>query len=108
MVLQIGPRELALRLANDRPVFLLDVRQPWEHDMAAIAGSALIPLSDLAARASELKIGPDALLVVYCHHGMRSLSAAATLHRLGFQNVASLTGGIDAWACEVDPTVPRY
>jgi rhodanese-related sulfurtransferase len=105
---QINPRDLATRLANDHAVLLLDVRQPWEHEMAAIAGSTLIPLSELAARTGELKPPHDALLVVYCHHGMRSLSGAAILQRLGFQHVYSLAGGIDAWSCEVDPGVPRY
>jgi rhodanese-related sulfurtransferase len=108
MVRQITPRDLALHMANDRAVLLLDVRQSWEHDMAAIAGSLLIPLSELPARAREIQPPPEALVVVYCHHGMRSLSGAATLQRLGLQNVASLAGGIDAWSCEVDPGVPRY
>jgi len=49
-----------------------------------------------------------ASVVVYCHHGIRSQSAAAFLERSGFSDVSSLTGGIDAWSCEVDPTVPRY
>ena len=108
MVLQITPRDLATHQANDRSAYLLDVRQKWEHEMAAIEGSTLIPLSELPARATEIKPAEDALLVVYCHHGMRSLSAADLLERLGFRNVASLAGGIDAWSCEVDPGVPRY
>jgi rhodanese-related sulfurtransferase len=108
MVQQISARNLATRLANDHAVFLLDVRQNWEHEIAAIAGSRLIPLSELAARATELQPPPGTLVVVYCHHGIRSLSGGAILQRLGFANIASLTGGIDAWSCEVDPTVPRY
>jgi adenylyltransferase/sulfurtransferase len=108
MVQQLSPRDLAMRLANGHPIFLLDVRQPWEHNMAALAGSILIPLDELGNRARELAPPADALIVVYCHHGMRSLSGAAILHRLGFTNVASLAGGIDAWSCEVDPGVPRY
>ncbi len=48
------------------------------------------------------------MIVTYCHHGIRSVSAGAFLERLGFTNVHSLTGGIDAWSCEVDPGVPRY
>jgi rhodanese-related sulfurtransferase len=108
MVMQISPRDLATRLANDHQIFLLDVRQPWEHDMAAIPGSTLIPLSELTARAGDLKQPRDAMIVVYCHHGMRSMSGAAILERLGFLKVASMAGGIDAWSCEVDPGVPRY
>jgi rhodanese-related sulfurtransferase len=104
----ITPRDLATRLANDHPIFLVDVRQPWEHAMAAIAGSLLIPLSELAGRTGEIKPPGETLIVVYCHHGIRSLSGAAILQRQGFANVASLAGGIDAWSCEVDPSVPRY
>lgn len=107
-VKEISPRELAIHIANDRPVVLIDVREPWEHEVAAIAGSTLIPLGELPARAGEVKSVPDELVVVYCHHGVRSLSAAALLQRLGLQNVASLAGGIDAWSCEVDPEMPRY
>jgi adenylyltransferase/sulfurtransferase len=108
MVQQIAARDLATKMANDHPVYLLDVRQPQEHETAAIAGSVLIPLQELAGRAGEIRPQPGALLVVYCHHGMRSLSAAAVLQRLGYENVVSLAGGIDAWSCEVDPSVPRY
>src|SRR5262245_8566856 len=108
MARHITPRELALQVANDRPVYLLDVRQPWEHATAALPGSVLIPLNELPARAAEVRPAESALLVVYCHHGVRSLSAAAQLERLGFRDVVSLAGGIDAWSCEVDPTVPRY
>jgi adenylyltransferase/sulfurtransferase len=108
MIRQIAPRELARYIANDHPVYLLDVRQPWEHDLAALPGSVLVPLGELAARTAEVKPEPGALLVVYCHHGVRSLSAASLLERLGQANVVSLAGGIDGWSQEVDPAVPRY
>jgi rhodanese-related sulfurtransferase len=108
MIRQITPRELATKLANDHPVVLVDVRETWEHETAAIAESILLPLGELSARGRELKPAPEALVVVYCHHGVRSLSGAAILQRLGFSSVVSLAGGIDAWSCEVDPTVPRY
>ena len=108
MVQEIAPRELARRLANDHPVYLLDVRQPWEHAAAALPGSVLIPLGELAARAGEVRPDPGGLLVVYCHHGVRSLQGAALLQKLGVANVASLAGGIEAWSCEVDPGVARY
>jgi rhodanese-related sulfurtransferase len=108
MVRQITARDLARRMANDNPVYLLDVRQPAEHETAAIPGSVLIPLGELAGRTGEVRPEPGALLVVYCHHGVRSLSGAALLERLGHREVHSLAGGIDAWSCEVDPDVPRY
>ncbi|HYT94776.1 MAG TPA: rhodanese-like domain-containing protein [Gemmataceae bacterium] len=108
MTQQINPRDLATLMANDHPVYLLDVRQPAEHELAALPGSILIPLNELAARVAEVRPEPEALLVVYCHHGVRSLSAAALLQRLGHQKVVSLAGGIDAWSHQVDPGIPRY
>jgi adenylyltransferase/sulfurtransferase len=105
---QIRPRELAKMIANGQPVRLLDVRQPAEHQAAALPGSTLIPLGELAARVGELDAPKDSLVVVYCHHGIRSQNGAVFLERAGFTNVASLAGGIDAWSREVDPEVPRY
>jgi adenylyltransferase/sulfurtransferase len=105
---QITARELARLMANGHDVYLLDVRQPAENQIAVIPGSRLIPLNELAARKSEVCPANDEVLVVYCHHGIRSLSGAVFLEREGFVNVLSLAGGIDAWSCEVDPTVPRY
>jgi rhodanese-related sulfurtransferase len=108
MVRQISPRDLAKHFANNNPLALIDVRQPWEHQLAALPNSLLIPLNELAQRSREIAVDALTLIVVYCHHGIRSLSAGAFLERLGFTNVHSLNGGIDAWSCEVDPAVPRY
>jgi rhodanese-related sulfurtransferase len=108
MVRQISARDLAKHLANGHPIFLIDVRQPWENQLAALPGSLFIPLNDLAQRAREITVEPMAMIVTYCHHGVRSLSAGTFLERLGFLNVHSLAGGIDAWSCEVDPAMPRY
>jgi rhodanese-related sulfurtransferase len=105
---EIYPRDLAVRLANGHPVYLVDVRQPWEHQTAALPDSQLVPLNELRARAAEIRPPWGALVVVYCHHGVRSLTAAAVLEGLGRRDVVSLAGGIDAWARQVDPTVPRY
>jgi adenylyltransferase/sulfurtransferase len=108
MVRQIEPRSLMNRMTEGKPVHLLDVRKLWEHKAAALPNSQLIPLSELHARAREVQPHADALLVVYCHHGIRSLSAATLLEHLGFNDVVSLAGAIDAWSCLVDPQVPRY
>ncbi len=105
---QIDVRQLAAKLQANQPVYLLDVRQPWEHETAALPGSTLIPLGELPRRAAEVKPPPGAMLVVYCHHGVRSLSAAVLLERLGLRDVVSLAGGIDAWSGLIDPKVPRY
>jgi adenylyltransferase/sulfurtransferase len=102
------PRELADRRAAGEVVYLLDVRQPEEHAIAAIDGGVLIPLGELAARIHEVQPPVGVAVVAYCHHGVRSLSAAAILERAGFTNVYSLHGGIDAWSAQVDPSVQRY
>jgi adenylyltransferase/sulfurtransferase len=108
LVRQIQVRELAAKMAAGEPVYLLDVRQPWEHETAALPGSVLIPLDELVARAGEVRPPEGALVVVYCHHGIRSLSGAALLEQMGIANPLSLAGGIDAWSHHVDPKVPRY
>ncbi len=108
MVQQIEPRQLSAKRQAGEAVHLLDVRQPWEHDAAALPDSQLIPLDQLMRRSAEVHPPEGSLLVVYCHHGVRSLSAAAFLERLGYATVASLSGGIDAWSQQIDPSVPRY
>lgn len=108
MIPQISVRELADKLAAGEPVYLLDVRQPEEHAIAALPDSTLIPLGVLHGSAGEVKPPAGALVVVYCHHGVRSLTGAFLLQRAGIEHVASLAGGIDAWSREIDPSVPRY
>jgi len=108
MVRHISARELARKLSERESIVLLDVRQPWENEIAALPDSVLIPLNELPERTDELNPPPGALIVAYCHHGIRSLSAAAILERLGHANVASLDGGIEAWSRDIDRSMPRY
>jgi adenylyltransferase/sulfurtransferase len=108
MAREIDVGALSARLAAGEPVWLLDVRQPWEHETAALPGSRLVPLGQLAARAGEVRPPAGVPVVVYCHHGVRSLAAAEFLERRGVPEVFSLAGGIDAWSLHVDPRVPRY
>jgi adenylyltransferase/sulfurtransferase len=105
---EIAVHQLAKQLEDGVPVYLLDVRQPWEHDIAALPGSHLIPLDQLTTRTDEITPPDGSAIVVYCHHGIRSRSAAVLLERLGFRDVASLAGGIDAWSIQIDPKTPRY
>jgi rhodanese-related sulfurtransferase len=107
MIPQIQPQELKRLLECGAPVLLLDVREPQEYAWCHLPGSLHIPLGELPARIGELDVR-DELVVVYCHHGIRSLSGAAILLQAGFPNVASLAGGIDRWAVQIDPSVPRY
>ena len=92
--------------AATRPL-LLDVRSDEEHAICAIAGSLLIPLPFLQERIDELAEHARKVIVVYCHHGVRSLSGAALLGAHGFA-ATSMRGGIEAWSRELDPKVPVY
>lgn len=85
---------------------LIDVREEWEHELVHLPGDTLIPLGTLGRAHTQLD--PAAPLVLYCHHGMRSLSAAQFLVERGFREVWNLEGGIDAWSEDVDSSYPRY
>jgi rhodanese-related sulfurtransferase len=108
MIPQIHPKELQSKLQAGESVYLLDVRQPNEHAHCQIVPSTLIPLGELSSRLEEVEPPEGSLVVVYCHHGVRSLSGAAILQQAGYRNVASLSGGIEAWSVLVDPSVARY
>ena len=105
---QIKPRTLADLIAAGEPIHLLDVRNADEVAVARIAGSQFIPLPELQSRISEVQPLEGVPVVVYCHHGIRSLTGAALLERAGFELVYSLTGGIEAWSLQIDAAVPRY
>jgi rhodanese-related sulfurtransferase len=105
---QITAPELAAWLADparQRPL-LLDVRENWEFETCHIEGSAQIPMHLIPIRVNELE--DDAEIVCICHHGARSMQVAAFLERNGFSNITNLTGGIHAWAVQVDPSMPKY
>lgn len=104
----LSPTELKNQLdgaAGLQPL-LLDVREAPEVAYCRIQGSLHIPMNEVPARLGELD--PERETVVICHHGMRSASVAGYLIRQGFRNVANLAGGIDGWAAQVDPDMPRY
>jgi rhodanese-related sulfurtransferase len=105
---QIRPETLAKLLADNEPVYLLDVREPWEHEHCRLPASTLIPLGELATRIDDIDAAKEAKVIVYCHHGIRSLSGAGILEIHGFREAYSLAGGIDAWSLLIDPSVPRY
>jgi rhodanese-related sulfurtransferase len=91
--------------ARTAPV-VLDVREPWEVQTAALPQGVSIPMREIPARFDELDA--DQPVVVLCHHGARSMQVAYFLEHQGIAQVHNLTGGIDAWSVLVDPTVPRY
>jgi rhodanese-related sulfurtransferase len=103
---EISARDLQRARGLQPNLLLLDVREPREAEIASIEGAQLIPLRELPGRLAELQGYGE--IVTLCHHGPRSLKAREILKGAGFANVRSLAGGIDAWAREVDPGVPRY
>jgi rhodanese-related sulfurtransferase len=102
------PDTLAKKLAAGEPVYLLDVREPAEHEFCRLPNSVLIPLGELSHRVADVDPPPGATVVVYCHHGIRSLSGAAIVEANGVKEAYSLAGGIEAWSTLIDPSVPRY
>lgn len=107
MVEQLTAEDLAAKLKKDpHGVVLLDVREPFERDLAAIQPSIHIPMGEVPERLEE--IPKDREVVVYCHSGSRSNMVAGYLASRGWKTVANLSGGIDSWSVDVDPKVPRY
>jgi rhodanese-related sulfurtransferase len=107
MVDSISPVELKEKLhAESGNLLLLDVREPFEFEICRIRDSLNVPLGQISRRGGELD--EDREIVVICHHGMRSLQAALWLEQNGFSNVFNLSGGIEAWANDVEPDMPRY
>jgi rhodanese-related sulfurtransferase len=108
-VREVSPRELSLAMEGpefERPL-IVDVRNPDEVRIASIRGSLHVPLNELPARLDEVRELAERPVVVLCHHGVRSYHAAAFLDSVGIP-AASLRGGIEAWAADVDPRMPRY
>jgi sulfur-carrier protein adenylyltransferase/sulfurtransferase len=104
---EITPRELAALLTQAERPFLLDVRNPYEVEIASIAGTDLvIPVDQLGQRLHELD--PQRELIVYCRSGMRSAAAVDLLQQAGFRNVRNMLGGILRWADDVDPSTAKY
>jgi rhodanese-related sulfurtransferase len=103
---EISPQDLKTRLdRNDRPV-LVDVRDGWETKLCRLDNALHIPMEELEFRTDELNPADD--IVVYCHHGVRSAAVADYLRGLGFSRVRNLSGGLDAWARAVEPSMRRY
>jgi len=104
--LQITPAETKARLDRDDAILLVDVREPWETQLCQIAGAQLIPMGSIPANLQTLDV--DGEVICYCHHGVRSLDVAVWLRSKGVEHARSMTGGIDRWSIEIDPSIPRY
>jgi rhodanese-related sulfurtransferase len=98
-VRQLSADEVSQRLGSGSPPFILDVREPQEYsgELGHVAGSALIPLKELADRAGELQAHKGSPIVVVCRSGVRSTTAAAILEGLGFEHVFNMQGGMVDW-----------
>ncbi len=104
--LSVMPRELDDEMKQGKRIVLLDVREPYEYDIVHLENSKLIPLGELSNRVSELNSADD--IVAYCHSGARSAMATDFLRSMGYKKVRNLEGGVEAWAVQVDPSLPRY
>jgi rhodanese-related sulfurtransferase len=104
----ISASELAAWLADKakNPPVLLDVREPWEYETCHIPGVLLMPMQSVPARLAEL--ASDSTIVCICHHGGRSMQVANFLESRGYGDVFNMSGGVHAWAQQVDPSMPTY
>jgi len=109
MDFEIAPAEVKRRLDAGEKLHLIDVREPNEFALARIEGSELIPMRQVPGELQRLEGRADeAPLIVFCHHGVRSLNVVNWLRGQGLEACQSMAGGIDAWSLVVDPSVPRY
>lgn len=106
--MEIDCRAVKQKLDAGEPFLLLDCRERDEFETVHLDGARLIPMSELQQRVDEIGSDRETEVVVYCHHGGRSLQVARWLTRQGFTDVKSMAGGIDQWAVEIDPRLPRY
>jgi rhodanese-related sulfurtransferase len=104
--IEITPREVSEQLARGDKFQFVDVREKWEHDVSHIEGATLIPLRETPTNLARFEEADE--VVLFCHHGMRSLDAAAWLRTQGVAGARSMAGGIERWSVEIDPRVPRY
>jgi len=103
---EITAKEVRQRLDKGEKFLLVDCREPWEFETCHIEGAKLMPKASVPLHIRELEAAED--VVVYCHHGRRSLDVVAWLRQQGVEGARSMAGGIDQWSVEIDPQVPRY
>ena len=108
MDIEIDCRTVHDELTRAGDLILIDCREPDEFAIAKIEGAKLLPMSELAERIDELAPYRARQVVIHCHHGGRSLRVANWLRAQGFAQAQSMAGGIDQWAVDIDPNLPRY
>jgi len=108
-IFEVTPRQVEDRRKAGENLCLIDVREETEWRICRIEGASLAPMNTVPARVLELQAQATATtLIVYCHHGVRSLNVVHWLRRNGVENCQSMTGGIERWSMEIDTSVPRY
>lgn len=106
--IEIDPAGLLQLIQSERPLELVDCREPVEFEICRIGNARLLPTTRIREWLPGFSCPPDVPLVVYCHHGIRSFHVAAALRQSGIRQAQSLSGGIDGWSQEIDPGIPRY
>lgn len=109
MEFEVAPQEVRRRLEAGEKISLIDVREAAEYQQAHIEGAELIPMRSVPAELQHIEgLADDATVIVFCHHGVRSLQVVNWLRQQGVEACQSMAGGIDRWSLEIDPAVPRY
>ena len=107
--MEVSPQEVKARLDAGEKLALIDVREPNEFAITRIAGGELFPMRTVPAQLQRLEgLADEGTLIVYCHHGVRSLNVVNWLRQQGVEGCQSMAGGIEAWSVLVDSSVPRY
>jgi len=104
--IQITPSEVKSMMDRGEKFLFVDVREKWEFETSWIQGAVLVPMGEIPSNLAKFEEAGN--IILFCHHGIRSLDAAAWLRSQEVSGAKSMAGGIDRWSAEIDPTVPRY
>ena len=104
--IEITPREVKSMMERGEKFLFVDVREKWEFETSGIEGAVLVPMREISSNLTKFEEADN--IVLFCHHGIRSLDAAAWLRSQEIPGAKSMAGGIDRWSAEIDANVPRY
>ncbi len=104
--IEITPREVKGMLERGDKFLFVDVREKWEFETSWIDGAVLVPMREIPSNLAKFEEADN--IILFCHHGIRSLDAAAWLRSQDIAGAKSMAGGIDRWSAEIDPKIPRY
>jgi rhodanese-related sulfurtransferase len=107
--MEVSPLDVKRKLDSGDALYLVDVREPAEFQLARIEAAELVPMRTVPASLQQLEAKADeGTLIIFCHHGVRSLQVVNWLREQGIPACQSMAGGIDQWSALIDPAVPRY